>query len=156
MSSQEELSEFDRFLSSRAKILEALQSPFLPAAKKKEMAAEILEQTSIGEKIKRFLLLLVENSRLSLLPEILAYMPVLWNEEQGISTFEVSSVIPLSVDQKKRLQEKLARLEKRPVALSFMTDPSLIGGLSIRKGNIVYDASIQGDLERLKQNITEE
>lgn len=156
MSSQEELSEFDRFLSSRAKILEALQSPFLPAAKKKEMAAEILEQTSIGEKIKRFLILLVENSRLSLLPEILAYMPVLWNEEQGISTFEVSSVIPLSVDQKKRLQEKLARLEKRPVALSFMTDPSLIGGLSIRKGNIVYDASIQGDLERLKQNITEE
>ena len=110
----------------------------------------------MGNKTKRFLLLLVENTRLMLLPEILECLPALWNEEQGIATFEVSSVIPLNANQKKRLEEKLSQLEKRPVALSYRLDPSLIGGLSIRKGNIVYDASIQGDLERIKQKIAEE
>jgi F-type H+-transporting ATPase subunit delta len=151
-----ELSEFDRFLSSYPKLHDTLQSPLLPATKKKEIAAKILERTAVCNKSKRFLLLLVENDRLMLLPEILEFLPVLWNEEQGISTFEVSSVIPLSPDQKKRLEEKLALLEKRPVTLTYKMNQSLIGGLSIRKGNIVYDASIQGDLERLKQKIVEE
>jgi F-type H+-transporting ATPase subunit delta len=152
----DELSEFDRFLSIQTKLQEILERPFIPTAKKKEIAAKILERFSIGAKAKRFLLLLVENSRLSLLPEILELLPMLWNEEHGITTFQVSSVIPLSPAQKKRLEDKLARLERRPVSLTYKMDPSLIGGLSIRKANIVYDASIQGDLERLKQKIAEE
>jgi F-type H+-transporting ATPase subunit delta len=151
-----ELGEFAQFFSSHPKIQDAFQSLFLPVTKKKEMVAQILEQSSAGEKIKRFLLLLVENGRLLLLPEIVEYLPVLWNEEQGIATFEVRSVIPLTEDQKKRLEEKLILLEQGPVVLTFITDRSLIGGLSIKKGNIVYDASIHGDLERLKQIIAEE
>jgi len=151
-----ELNEFDKFLSSHPKLKDILQSPLLPATKKTEIAAQILERSSVGYKSRRFLHLLVENDRLMLLSEILEFLPVLWNEEQGISTFEVSSVIPLSPDQKKRLEEKLVLLEKRPVTLTYKMDNSLIGGLSIRKGNIVYDASIQGDLERIKQKIAED
>jgi F-type H+-transporting ATPase subunit delta len=151
-----ELKEWEKILSSHPKLQSTLQSPFLPPAKKKEIAAQILERFPFEDKTRRFLLLLVENSRLMLLPEILDYLPVLWNKEKGIATFEVSSVIPLREDQKKRLKEKLSLLEKRPVSLSFITDRSLIGGLSLKKGNIIYDASIQGDLDRLKQKITEE
>lgn len=151
-----ELGEFAKFLSIHAKLQDTLQSPFLPATKKTEIATQILERSSLGNKAKRFLLLLVENDRLMLLPKILENLPVLWNEEQGIVTFEVSSVIPLSPDQKGRLEERLSSLEQRPVMLTYILDRSLIGGLSIRKGNIVYDASIQGDLERLKQKIVEE
>jgi F-type H+-transporting ATPase subunit delta len=151
-----ELIEFEEFFSSQPKFQETLQSPLLPAAKKKKMAEHILERSSLGSKSMRFLLLLVENDRLILLTDLLEYLPVLWNEEQGIATYEVSSVVPLSPDQKRRLEEKLTLLEQRPVALTYRMDSSLIGGLSIRKGNIVYDASIQSDLERLKQNIVEE
>jgi F-type H+-transporting ATPase subunit delta len=68
----------------------------------------------------------------------------------------VSSVIPLSPSQKDRLEETLSSLEQRSIKLEYRIDPSLIGGLSIRKGNMVYDVSIEGDLERLKQKIVEE
>jgi len=151
-----DLSKFDDLLTSNTKLKETLISPLLPASKKEEIANLILEGTSIGDKVKRFLLLLVENNRLVLLSEIRGLLPILWNEEQGIVTFEVSSVIPLNPSQKNRLEEKLAALEQRSVNLAYKIDPSLIGGLSIRKGNIVYDASIQGDLKRLKQKIVEE
>jgi len=151
-----ELSEFEKFLSVHTKLQDTLKSRFLPATKKTEIAAQILERSSIGDKAKRFLLLLVENSRLTILPELLESLPLIWNEEQGIATFEVSSVIPLSHAQKKRLEKKLALLERSPVTLTYKIDPSLIGGLTIRKENIVYDASIRGDLEKLKQKIAEE
>jgi F-type H+-transporting ATPase subunit delta len=150
------LNKFDDLLSSDTKLKETLISPLLPASKKEEIANLILERTSLGEKVKRFLLLLVENNRLVLLPEIQELLPKLWNEELGIVTFEVSSVIPLNPSQKKSLEEKLAAWEQRPVSLTYKIDPFLIGGLSIRKENIVFDVSIQGDLERLKQKIVEE
>jgi len=152
----DELTEFEHFLGAHSTLLDTLKSPFLPATKKTEITKRILERFLIGEKAKRFLLLLVENSRLTLLPKILEFLPVLWNEIQGITNFHVSSVIHLNPAQKKRLEEKLTLLEHRPVFLTYKLDPKLIGGLSIRKDNIVYDASIRGDLERLKQKIAKE
>lgn len=151
-----DLRRFDELLSSSGELKKTLISPLLPAFKKEEIADLILERIPLGGKIKRFLLLLVENNRLTLLHEIQELLPLFWNEEHGIVTFEVRSVVPLDESQKKRLEEKMAALEQCPVDLSFKIEPALIGGLSIKKGNIVYDVSIQGDLERLKQKIVEE
>lgn len=150
-----ELQEFSRFLLKEKKLLDALTSPFLPTAKKVEIAAQVLKKTSLKGKSRRFILLLVENNRLLLLSEILKMLPLFWNEEHGISTYEIRSVVPLRQAQKRKLEKKLARLEQRPVFLAYTIDPSLIGGLSIRKGNTVYDASLLGDLDRLRQKIYE-
>ncbi len=150
-----ELQEFSQFLLKEKTLLGTLTSAFLPTAKKTEIAAQVLEKTSLKEKSRRFILLLVENNRLLLLEEILKLLLPFWNEEHGISTFEVRSAVPLYPDQKQRLEKKLAQFEQRPVSLSYAIDPSLIGGLSIRKGNIVYDVSLLGDLERLRQKIYE-
>jgi F-type H+-transporting ATPase subunit delta len=151
-----QLHSFNDLLSTQKELKKALASPFIPSAKKNEIAREILTRASFEDKALRFLLLLIENDRIALLPGILEFLPVLWNEEKGISTFEVSSVLPLTEDQKRKLEEKLHRLEDRPVSLTYRIDPSLIGGLSIRKGNIVFDVSISGSLEKLREIISGE
>jgi F-type H+-transporting ATPase subunit delta len=133
----------------------ALTSPFLPLTKKMEMAQDVLKAGGLYGKMRRFILLLVENNRLELLSEIVDLVPLLWAENQGISTIEVASVSLLSEDQKTKLEEKLEILEGRPVSLVYTIDPELIGGLSLRKGNIVYDVSIKGSLENLKERISE-
>jgi F0F1-type ATP synthase delta subunit len=46
-------------------------------------------------------------------------------------------------------------MEKRSVSLSFRIDPEIIGGLYLRRGNIVYDASIRGSLAGLMEKMTE-
>jgi F-type H+-transporting ATPase subunit delta len=150
-----QIREFYDLLSAQKNLQDVLVSPFLPAAKKKEITTQILAKTSLGEKARRFLLLLLDNNRLSLMKDIIDQSLEVWNDEHGISTFVVSSVVSLDEVQKRRLEERLERMEKRDVYLSYRIEPSLIGGLSIRKKNIVYDVSIQGDLERLKQKISE-
>jgi F0F1-type ATP synthase delta subunit len=169
-------------LETQPRLLEMLQSPFLPVSKRAAIAEEILtrmfrikpppeipsieaaepepypparDDISSEAKTARFLLLLIEHDRLPIFAALLEGLPAAWNEEQGITTFEVASVVKLSDAQKERLADKLAKLEGRPVALTYAIDPSLIGGLSIRKGNIVYDASITGSLQRLKEQIIE-
>jgi len=50
---------------------------------------------------------------------------------------------------------KLERLEKKPVVLKYRIDPELVGGLMIKRKNIVYDISIKGSLLKLKEKIIE-
>jgi F-type H+-transporting ATPase subunit delta len=151
-----ELRNFFDLLESRKELKNALQSPFLPLTKKKDLTDELLRTLSYRPKTTRFIGLCVDNDRLEFFRDILEYLPDLWNEEKGVSTFEVSSVVSLNESQKEKLKKKLELLEKKPVFLKYRRDPSIIGGLSLRKGNIIYDVSIRGNLDRLKENIIEE
>jgi F-type H+-transporting ATPase subunit delta len=151
-----ELHRFSDLLESNENLKKILLSPFFPLTKKENLMDELLGQLSFRPKTNRFIGLCVNNDRLEFFDEILEFLPELWNEEKGVSTFEVSSVVPLKEVQKERLKEKLELLEKKPVFLKYRSDASLVGGLSIRQGNIVYDGSIRGNLDRLKENIVEE
>ena len=150
-----EISDFSELLQSQKDLKDVLSSPLLPLSKKKQIAEEILVKKSVAEKTLRFILLVVENMRIELLPEIVESLPEAWNEKKGVSTFEVASVVPLSDKQKKKLQEKLAKLEKRQVSLKYRIDPELIAGLWIKRGNIVYDVSLKGSLVNLMEKIIE-
>ncbi len=146
---------FQNLLSDHKELNGALTSRFLPTTRKMEIAAEIMDKSGLRGKIHRFILLLVENNRLDFLPEIVQLVPLLWHEKKGIATIEVASASPLSEEQKRRLKEKLEILEGGPVSLNYRIDSELIGGLSLRKENIVYDVSIKGSLENLKERISE-
>jgi len=150
-----QLLDFQKFLSGQEKLQQIFFKSVLPASRKKAIGEEILGSKDLHPKVHRFLLLLIESDRLELLLYILDYLPDMWNIELGISSFEISSVISLSETQKKVLADKLERLEKRPVSLKYKIDPDLIGGVSIRQGNIIYDASLRGALTKLQEKILE-
>jgi len=150
-----ELSAFNGLLQTHKDLKDTLLNPFLPLSRKLQIAQELLAATSTEKKAERCILLLVENGRLELLPQIIESLPDAWNDEKGVNTYEVASVVPLSDDQRKKLKVKLERLEKKPVVLKYRLDPELVGGLMIKRKNIVYDISIKGSLLRLKEKIIE-
>jgi F-type H+-transporting ATPase subunit delta len=151
----EELSGFSTLISTRIDLENVLASPFVAAKKKKKIIKDVLAASSFSTKATRFIILLQEHGRLQLLEEILRALPVYWNERNGVTTFEVSSVVPLSDTQKKSLKAQLERMEKRPVDLAYKIEPGLVAGISLKKGNVVYDASIKGHLSKLKEKICE-
>jgi len=150
-----QLRDFQKFLDSQIALQQILFKSVLPISRKKAIGEEILKAKDLHPKVERFLRLLIENGRLELLSDISDQLPENWNIEQGISSFEISSVISLSPSQKKALADKLEKMEKRPVFLKYIIDPDLIGGVSIRQGNIVYDASLRGALTKLQEKILE-
>ncbi len=152
----QQLKDFGSLLSKYKKLKDSLYNPFLPLKKRMEIAKEILVQGKVADKIKRFVLFLLEHGRLPLLDDILAKMPVLWDEKKGVSFIEVTSAAPLTGDQKRQLKEKLELLEKKSVNLIYKVNPGLLGGFSLRKGNIVYDVSLRGSLDNLKDKICQE
>jgi len=150
-----ELAEFADLLHTNETLRRILLSPFLETSKKNLIAGEIFSAQAYHPKTVRFLGLLLRHRRLDLLPEVMAALPELWKEHRGVVTFEVRSVVPLTGVQSRRLEEELSRLEGRPVFCNYLLDPAVVGGLTVRKGNFVYDVSLKGQLERFKENIRE-
>lgn len=150
-----ELTEFQKQISGHEGLKQTLASPFVAARKKTRIIQDILGELDLQEKTKRFILLLLENDRLSILGEVLGELQVLWNEHRGVTTFEVSSVVPLEESQRALLRERLERLEGRPVFLRYSIDAGLVGGISLRKGNLIFDASVKGHLAQVKERISE-
>ncbi len=149
------LEYFNELVASRKDLHDALLKPFIPQSKAKKIAEELLKKAKASQKTVRFLLLLIEKERFTLLDDILSILPDAWNEKRGIVTLEVSTVIPLDKNQEKRLKEKLEKIEKKPVSLRYKIDKDLMGGLSIRKENTLLDISVRGDLMKLGEKIKE-
>jgi F-type H+-transporting ATPase subunit delta len=131
----------------------ALVSPFVDARRRETVLEEVLTRTGTGPKAARFLKLLQHHKRMEYLPAIVEALPEAWSEKQGVVTYEVTSAVPMTTAQRDRLAGRLEASEGKPVRLVLKIDPGLVGGLALRKGHIVYDASVEGELSALKERI---
>lgn len=111
------------------------------------------EVKRLKDKLNNFLLLLVENKRLTLLPDIDLLFHQLLSEQQGITEIEATSAFPLSKSQCTVLKKALEKRLNSKVELNTKTDETLIGGVLVRSRNWVLDASIKGQLTRFKQTL---
>ena len=148
-----EVRAFLELVQSREDLHRALTSPFVNARKKAALLDEILAKAGTSPKAARFLRLILEHKRMELLPDIVAALPEAWAEKKGVVTYEVASAVPLTAAQQERLRRSLEAREGKPVRLVFKIEPGLVGGLAVRKGHIVYDASVEGELLALKERL---
>lgn len=100
-----------------------------------------------------FLKVLSGHGRLGNLREIRAAIHELHNEQQGRVRVEVTTVVPLTGDATARITDSLRALLKREPQLVSGTNPDLIGGLMLRVGDTVYDASVSTRLVKLREQI---
>jgi len=151
-----EIRAFLGLFESREDLHKALVSPFVNARKRLAVLEEVLARLGTGPKASRFLTLLLHHKRLDLLAAIVDALPEAWSERHGVVTYEVTSAVPLTDAQRARLTKGLEASEKKPVRLVPRTDPSVIGGLAVRKGHIVYDASVEGKLSAIQERLGHE
>lgn len=101
--------------------------------------------------------LLVERHRTESVPAIVDEYIDLYNEANGIAEATVYSTRALTDDEQAKLVESFKkRFNKQQVTIENKIDPSLLGGMKIKVGNTIYDGSIQGKLNRMRNNIVSE
>ncbi len=151
-----EIRAFLELFGAREDLRRALVSPFVKARNKGAVLDGVLARLKTGPKASRFLALLLHHKRLGLLPAVVDAFPDAWSEKHGVATYEVTSAVALTEAQKTRLAAGLEASGKKPVRLVERTDPAVVAGLSLRKGHIVYDASVEGRLAALRERLGQE
>lgn len=122
-----------------------IDNPRLPAS---ELAQVILD--AVGEGLsadqKSFVRLLVENRRLSVVPEIRELYFELKNAHEGVKDAQITSAFPLDDVTLRQLVVDLEQRFRCKIQASVTVDPELIGGARIAVGDQVIDASVRGKL----------
>lgn len=129
-----------------------LDNPAIPLTDREELLARLLKGRLSGPAYN-LVRLLAQRSTLELLPRISAEYDRLWNAHEGIVSATVSSALPLTADEDAAVRAKVASLTGSKVEISTVVDPSLIGGLTVRIGDRLIDASVRGRLERLREEL---
>jgi F-type H+-transporting ATPase subunit delta len=118
----------------------------------KQRALEAVFSKKVSDLSMHFMNMLAEKKREAILEAAADSFISIYNEKEGNQEATVTSATTLSTDQKKQLQSSLSSFGKT-ISLKEIVDPSILGGLQIRIGDLRLDASIRRKLNSLKQEI---
>jgi F-type H+-transporting ATPase subunit delta len=136
----EDLPELDR----------ALKSPVVKTESKAGIARSLGEKAGFHDLTVRFLGVLGEQQRLDLLTGMVRAFGALVAEHRGEATVEVVSAVPLAPEQEEAVREMAATSLGKTVQLKTAVDPELLGGLVLRIGSRMIDASVRTKLRHLE------
>jgi len=136
-------------------IVNFLTHPRISHEEKNKLIGESFK--ALDKNVVNTLKLLVERQRIGQVAGVVDHFVELYNEANGIAAATVYSVRELSEAEKEKLQASFKKqFNKESVAINNVVDPSIVGGLKIRVGNTIYDGSISGKLNRIKNQLVSE
>ena len=138
----------DEILDSDA-LRRCLLTPLFPRTERRSVVTELCNRLQLSAETRATALILVAENRMGLLPAIRDQLRELVDRMAGRVEALVISARPLDAAQQERLREALARRVGASVALRLQQDPGLIGGVVVRRGDLLLDGSVRTQLENL-------
>lgn len=149
----EQLRQHRDLFRDNANLQLTLHNPGVAVERKRRVLHAILDRTQPGSLVRRFILLLLDKDRLDQFDWICIHYERMANEYLGRLTAHVTTAIELDTDQYQAVKEKVATATRKDVQLEIHVDPSILGGMIVRINHTVLDGSLQGQLERLRQEL---
>ena len=151
----EQLLRFAVVLQDEPDAARVLANPSIAADRRKALVEAIGKALRFNPSVIRFLNLLVERDRLSLLDEITTTYQKLMDEKLSIVRAQITSAKPLDAGEQEQLVGRLRSVTGKQVRMQVAVDPSLIGGLVAQVGSTIYDGSLRQQLKTFKNRLTE-
>jgi F-type H+-transporting ATPase subunit delta len=150
---EQQLNDFAATFDGSKDLQELLLNPSLPAARRVSILDLVNRKIGCSPLVRNFLAVLISHERLHALNEILPEFRAEMNRRLSISDAEVVTARQLDPQEQSALEKKVAELAGTRVNATFRQDKALIGGAIVRIGSTIYDGSVRGRLERLKERL---
>jgi F-type H+-transporting ATPase subunit delta len=150
---REQLGQFADALESNRELALFFFSPYFSTSEKQRALATAL--VGADEALMNFLELLIENHRMPVIFRIRQQYERLWEEENRTLPVEITSAIELDQTTTESLGRTIGERAGSKVKLAARVDPEIIGGIIVRVGNSILDASIKTRLEQLRRHVAQ-
>lgn len=150
-------SKFADFLATwdaSAELREFFANPAIPAAGKVEFLDKLNQKLKLQKELRNLLAVLINNNRIGQVSEVAQAWRRQLQQQLGIRQAEIVTARELSETDRNSLVAEIGKLAGARVEASFRLDPSILGGTVVRIGSTVYDGSVRGRLDRLKEVLT--
>jgi len=148
---REQLAQFADALERSRDLQIFFFSPYFSTEEKRDGLARTL--TDADPLLINFLELLIENHRMPVIFRMRRRLDTLWEEQNRLLPVHLTSAIALEPDAVAEIGERVGAQTGRRVELTSTVDPDILGGIVLRVGNAILDASIRNRLEQLRKQV---
>ena len=145
-----DLKSFKAMRTGSADLRRMLSSPAFGAEAKGRALAALADAAQFNSLTRKFFGLIAANRRASSLPAAIAAFEVLSAAERGVVAAEVTTAVKLTPAQETGLKAALRQALGKDPEIETRVDPSILGGLKVRVGSRLYDASLRSKLDSLR------
>jgi F-type H+-transporting ATPase subunit delta len=128
------------------------EHPAVPYSEKARVLRQVVG--GVSDEALNLVLLMIRRGRPGAIHKMVERFGELMRRERGIALAEVRTALPLDDEQRDAVVRRLRELTEQKVEINEVVDESLIGGIAVRIGDRLYDASVRTRLERLRARLT--
>jgi F-type H+-transporting ATPase subunit delta len=150
---RQQLNSFAEAVRESIELRRVWESPAVRTEQKHAVLDAIVGQIGAFKAIRNFMAVVIDHRRIPMLGEIARQFAVELDTQLGFVETEISSARPLSAEEKQQLEAEVERLTGKYVRAHYASEPGLLGGVIVRVGSTIYDGSIRGQLEKMKQEL---
>jgi F-type H+-transporting ATPase subunit delta len=149
-----ELRMIASLLAESSDLRRVWDNPAIPAEQKRRVLDVIAERDGISKQVRNLVAILIDHRRIHFLEPIIAQLEKELDARLGFAEAEITSARDLGDAEKHEFETQVKKLTGKKVRAHYGLDPSLLGGAVVRIGSTIYDGSVKGQLERLKEAIS--
>ena len=150
---REELDAFSGLIASEKELEQAITNPLYDALSRKKVLLAIIDKVDISKVMESFLLLLFDKGRIGYLSDINKFYQKQADELKGIARASLVSATEISSETIEKIRTTLSKRTGKDIILEVEHDPSLIGGIVSRIGDLVLDGSIKTQLLNMRESL---
>lgn len=130
-----------------------LTNPSFPRSEREKIVLAILQRIGATKTVINFAMLLLDRERMAVLPDISRELSAMIDQASGQVTAQVTTAVALTPAQQSELQTTLESLSGKKIQIDAKLDPSLLGGVIAKVGDLVYDGSLRTQLRELRRSL---
>ncbi len=149
----QELQSIDALLKESDQLRRVLENPSIPGDRKRAVLDAITARLGAARQVRNFVAVLTDHRRLPLFSEILKQLERELDDRQGFAEAQVRTARPLADQEKQLLEAEITKLTGKGVKAKYEQDATLLGGAVVQIGSTIYDGSVKGQLEQIREQL---
>jgi F-type H+-transporting ATPase subunit delta len=130
------------------------ETPSIPAVEKRAVLDAIAAREKLSRPVRNFMAVLIDHRRVHFLEPIVKQFEQELNQRMGFTEARITSARELAAAERQALETQVGTLTGKKVRARYSQDEALLGGAIVQVGSTIYDGSVKGQLERIRQQLS--
>ena len=149
-----ELRAVASLLAESPELRRVWDNPAIPADQKRRVLDVIAQRDEIHPQVRNLVAIVIDHRRIHFLEPIIRQVEKELDARLGFAEAEITSARELNDAEKREFEAQVGKLTGKKVRAHYGQDASLLGGAMVRVGSTIYDGSVKGQLERIRDEIS--
>lgn len=136
-----------------AELRKIWESPAIPAEQKRRLLDAIAAREALSRPVRNFVAVLIDHHRISQLDEVVKDFERELNGRLGFAEAQITSARELSDAERSALEQQVKKLIGKKVRARYGHNEAILGGAIVQVGSTIYDGSVKGQLERIREQL---